>query len=63
MEKKYKIIIALLIIALVFITIAIVVKIYFPEWKVIGNSNSGGGEPNGNIKIIVEKPLPADEGK
>jgi len=62
MEKKYKIIIALLIIALVFSAVAVVVGLYFPKWRVLGSS-TGAGEPNGNIKIVVEKPLPAGGGK
>ncbi len=63
MEKKYKIIIALLIIALVFSAIAVVVKLYFPQWRVLGSSTSGGGTHNGNIVLIVEKPTPAGGGK
>jgi hypothetical protein len=63
MNKKYKLMIALLIIALVFSTVAVVVKTYFPEWRAVGSSSSGGGELSGNIKIVVEKPTPAEEVK
>jgi hypothetical protein len=62
MKKKHMIIVALLIIALIFSVIA-VAGFYFPGWRILGGNSFGGGTPAGNIKIVVEKTLPLEEGK
>jgi flagellar basal body-associated protein FliL len=61
MEKKYKIIIILLVVALVFFTLAIIIKAYFPELRVGGANAVGSATPSGggSVQIFVQKPAPA----